>query len=229
MRVLVVDDDPPSLKMTAFLLSEEGYEVATADNGLDALRLVEQQAPDLVILDVMMPQVDGFDVCREIRAHSDVPIIMLTALDSTDDMVRGFELGADDYIAKPFSFKEVQARIHAILRRNQWIQDRRQPTVFENGWITLDVAAQQVLINGEPIHLTPIEFKLLFTLIANAGKVMSKNDLFLDVWGYEFIGGTNLVEVTVCRLREKVEPDPSQPYYILTVRGTGYRFRRASE
>lgn len=228
-RILIAEDEAPLRNLVRMSLEAIGHHVTATSDGAEALAAFSAQPFDLVILDVMMPRIDGFGVCREIRTHSDVPIIMLTALDSTDDMVRGFELGADDYIAKPFSFKEVQARIYAILRRNQWIQERRQPTVFENGWITLDVAAQQVLIDGEPIHLTPIEFKLLFTLMANAGKVMSKNDLFLDVWGYEFIGGTNLVEVTVRRVREKIEPDPSQPYYILTVRGTGYRFRRAFE
>jgi DNA-binding response OmpR family regulator len=157
--------------------------------------------------------------------RSDVPIIMLTALGGTDDMVKGFELGADDYVAKPFSFKEVQARIYAILRRNLWIQERKAPLRLQNGRVTLDVETQQVSVDGEPIHLTPIEFKLLFTLMANAGKAITKNDVFVDVWGYEFIGGTNLVEVTIRRLREKIEPEPSQPVYILTVRGTGYKFR----
>lgn len=140
-------------------------------------------------------------------------------------MVKGFELGADDYIAKPFTFKEVQARIYAILRRIQWAQDRKTSQVLRNGRVTLDSAAQQATVDGQPVHLTPIEFKLLYTLMASAGKVIAKSDLFVEVWGYDFIGGTNLVEVTIRRLREKIEVEPSQPTYILTVRGTGYKFR----
>lgn len=228
-KILVAEDEAPLRNLVRMSLEAIGHQVVVASDGAEALAAFAAQPFDLIMLDVMMPQVDGFGVCREIRTRSDVPIIMLTALDSTDDMVRGFELGADDYIAKPFSFREVQARIYAILRRNQWIQERRQPLVLENGRVKMDVVAQQASIDGRPIHLTPIEFKLLFTLMNNAGQVMPKNALFLDVWGYEFIGGTNLVEVTVRRLREKIEPDPSQPTYLLTVRGTGYKFRRAGE
>lgn len=228
-KILIAEDEAPLRNLVRMSLEAIGHQVVPTSDGAEALAVFAAQPFDLVILDVMMPQVDGFDVCREIRARSDVPIIMLTALDSTDDMVRGFELGADDYIAKPFSFKEVQARIHAILRCNQWIQERRQPLVLENDRIRLDVTAQQVKVAGQLTHLSPIEFKLLFTLMVNAGKAMSKSALFLEVWGYEFIGGTNLVEVTVRRVREKIEPDPSQPVYLLTVRGAGYRFRPLDE
>ena len=228
-KILIAEDEAPLRNLVRMSLEAIGHQVVPTSDGAEALAVFAAQPFDLVILDVMMPQVDGFDVCREIRARSDVPIIMLTALDSTDDMVRGFELGADDYIAKPFSFKEVQARIHAILRRNQWLQERRQPLVLENDRIRLDVTAQQVKVAGQLTHLTPIEFKLLFTLMVNAGKAMSKSDLFLEVWGYEFIGGTNLVEVTVRRVREKIEIDPSQPVCLLTVRGAGYRFRPLDE
>lgn len=228
-KILIAEDEAPLRNLVRMSLEAIGHQVVAVGDGAEALAAFSAQPFDLVILDVMMPQIDGFGVCRELRTRSDVPIIMLTALDSTDDMVRGFELGADDYIAKPFSFKEVQARIYAILRRNQWIHERKQSVVLEIGWIKLDVVGQQASIADQPIHLTPIEFKLLFTLMVNAGKVMSKTDLFLEVWGYEFIGGTNLVEVTVRRLREKIEPDPSQPVYLLTVRGIGYRFRRPTE
>jgi DNA-binding response OmpR family regulator len=227
-RILIAEDEAPLRSLVRMSLEAIGHQVTTVGDGEEALKAFAAEPFDLVILDIMMPRVDGFDVCREIRTRSDVPIIMLTALGGTDDMVKGFELGADDYIAKPFSFKEVQARIHAILRRNQWIHERKVPRLLQSGRVMLDVEAQQASVDGEPIHLTPIEFKLLYTLMVNAGKVLSKNDLFVDVWGYEFIGGTNLVEVTIRRLREKVEPDPSQPVYILTVRGTGYRFRPAS-
>lgn len=228
-RILIAEDEAPLRNLVRMSLEASGHQVVTASDGQEALDLFFSQPFDLVVLDVMMPHVDGFDVCSEIRLHSDVPIILVTALGSTDDMVRGFELGADDYIAKPFSFREVQARIHAILRRNQWIQERRTAPILHNGPVALDIAAQQASVAGRPIHLTPIEFKLLYTLMASAGKVITKNDLFVDVWGYEFIGGTNLVEVTIRRLREKIEADPSQPVYILTVRGRGYKFRSAEQ
>ncbi|HSN73846.1 MAG TPA: response regulator transcription factor [Anaerolineae bacterium] len=226
-RILIAEDEAPLRSLVRMSLEAIGHHVTTVGDGEEALKAFASEPFDLVILDIMMPLMDGFDVCREIRTRSDVPIIMLTALGGTDDMVKGFEMGADDYIAKPFSFKEVQARIHAILRRNQWIQERKAPLLLQNGSVTLDVEGRQVSVDGEPIHVTPIEFKLLYTLMANAGKVLSKNDLFVDVWGYEFIGGTNLVEVTIRRLREKIEPAPSHPVYILTVRGTGYKFRAA--
>jgi DNA-binding response OmpR family regulator len=150
---------------------------------------------------------------------------MLTALGSTDDLVKGFELGADDYITKPFTFKEVQARVHAILRRMQWVVEKKAPVLLINGRVSVNTDAQEVRVDHAPLHLTPIEFRLLFTLMSNAGKAMNRSELFETVWGYDFIGGTNLVEVTIRRLREKIEPDPSQPTYILTVRGTGYKFR----
>lgn len=226
-RILIAEDEAPLRNLVRMSLEAIGHQVTAVGDGEEALSAFASEPFDLVILDVMMPRVDGFTVCREIRKHSDKPIIMLTALGSTDDMVKGFELGADDYIAKPFTFKEVQARIYAILRRIQWAQERKTSLVLRNGRVTLDTVAQQASIDGQPVHLTPIEFKLLYTLMASAGKVIAKSDLFVDVWGYDFIGGTNLVEVTIRRLREKIEIDPSQPTYILTVRGTGYKFRPA--
>lgn len=226
-RILIAEDETPLRNLVRMSLESAGHQVTTASDGAEALAVFHTEPFDLVILDVVMPRINGFDVCREIRRHSDVPIIMLTALGSTDDMVKGFELGADDYVAKPFSFTEVEARVHAILRRNLFIQERRAPPVLRNGRVSLNMATQEAAIDDLPIHLTPIEFKLLFTLMANPGKVLSKTDLFVEVWGYEFIGGTNLVEVSIRRLRGKIEPDPSQPVHILTVRGMGYMFRAA--
>lgn len=224
-RILIAEDEAPLRNLVRMSLEAIGHQVTAVGDGEEALNVFSPKEFDLVILDVMMPRVDGFTVCRDIRKQGDTPIIMLTALGSTDDMVKGFELGADDYIAKPFTFKEVQARIHAILRRIQWAQERKNSPLLRNGAITLNTEGQQVTINGSPVHLTPIEFKLLYTLMASPGKVITKNELFVEVWGYDFIGGTNLVEVTIRRLREKIETDPSQPAYILTVRGTGYKFR----
>ncbi len=226
-RILIAEDEAPLRNLLRMSLEAIGHHVTTVSDGEEALNAFAAEPFDLVIVDIMMPRVDGFGVCREIRKRSDVPIIMLTALGGTDDMVKGFELGADDYIAKPFSFKEVQVRIYAILRRNQWSQERKAPQLLRNGRVELDVEAHQASLDGEPVHLTPIEFRLLFTLMVNAGKAIAKNALFVEVWGYEFIGGTNLVEVTIRRLREKIEPDSAQPVYILTVRGTGYKFRAA--
>ena len=228
-KIALVDDDRNILTSVSLTLEAEGYQVATYTDGASGLEGLTTDKPDLAILDIKMPRMDGMELLRRLRQKSDVPVIFLTSKDEEIDELFGLKMGADDYIAKPFSFKEVQARIHAILRRNQWLQERRQPLVLENDRIRLDVTAQQVKVAGQLTHLTPIEFKLLFTLMVNAGKAMSKSDLFLEVWGYEFIGGTNLVEVTVRRVREKIEIDPSQPVYLLTVRGAGYRFRRPDE
>jgi len=224
-RILLAEDEAPLRNLVRMSLETIGHQVIAVGDGADALATFDSGQFDLVILDVMMPRIDGFTVCEEIRKRSDVPIIMLTALGSTDDLVKGFELGADDYITKPFTFKEVQARVHAILRRMQWTVEKKTPVLMTNGRVSINTEAQEVRVDNAPIHVTPIEFRLLFTLMANAGKAMNRSELFEVVWGYDFIGGTNLVEVTVRRLREKIEPDPSQPSYILTVRGTGYKFR----
>lgn len=228
-RILIAEDEAPLRNLMRMSLESDGHQVVSASDGEEALRMFSVAPFDLVILDVMMPRMNGFSVCREIRTRSDVPIIMLTALGSTDAVVTGLELGADDYISKPFSFREVGARVQAVLRRNSYVRERANPLVLQNGTVSLSVAAQQASIDGRPIHLTPIEFKLLFALMVNAGSVMSKSELFMEVWGYSFTGGTNLVEVTIRRLREKIEPDPSQPVYILTVRSVGYMFRPAEQ
>jgi DNA-binding response OmpR family regulator len=206
-------------------LESTGYQVFPAEDGQQAIDIFDVQPVDLVVLDIMMPRMDGFSVCRYIRKRSDVPIMMLTALGNTDDLVQGFELGADDYIAKPFTFKEVEARIQAILRRVEWSQRRPSPSVISIGRVKIDTESYEVFVNGESRHLTPIEFQLLHYLMSHAGQTMSKATLFQEVWGYDFTGGTNLVEVGIRRLREKVEEDPSRPTHILTVRGAGYRFR----
>ena len=228
-RILLAEDEAPLRNLVRMSLESIGHQVTAVGDGEEALTVFQSEPFDLVILDVMMPRIDGFTVCEEIRKRSDVPIIRLTALGSTDDLVKGFELGADDYISKPFTFKEVQARVHAILRRMQWGVEKKTPVLLTNGWVSIDTEAQEVSVNNTPLHVSPIEFRLLFTLMANAGKAMTRSELFEVVWGYEFIGGTNLVEVTVRRLREKIEPDPSHPTHIITVRGTGYKFRSPNE
>ena len=228
-RILLAEDEAPLRNLVRMSLESVGHQVTAVSDGEEALANFRDGQFDLVILDVMMPRIDGFTVCEEIRKHSDVPIIMLTALGSTDDLVKGFELGADDYITKPFTFKEVQARVHAILRRMQWTVEKKTPVLLTNGRVSIDTEAQEVCVDSAPLHVSPIEFRLLFTLMANAGKAMNRSELFQIVWGYDFIGGTNLVEVTVRRLREKIELDPSSPTHILTVRGTAYKFRNPDD
>ncbi len=224
-RILLAEDEAPLRNLLKLSLENAGYQVFPAEDGQQAVDVFDAQPVDLVILDIMMPRLDGFNVCRHIRKRSDVPIIMLTALGNTDDLVHGFEMGADDYIAKPFTFREVEARIQAILRRVEWSQRKATPHVITIGRVKIDTESHEVFVNGESRHLTPIEFQLLYYLMSHAGRTISKATLFEEVWGYEFVGGTNLVEVGIRRLREKIEEDPSKPTHILTMRGAGYRFR----
>ncbi|RME54682.1 MAG: DNA-binding response regulator [Caldilineae bacterium] len=223
-RVLVVEDEEFLRNLLVVSLEREGFEPVPAPDGIEALRAFDAESFDLVLLDIMMPHLDGFEVCAEIRKRSDVPIIIITALNSPDDVVYGFELGADDFITKPFTFKEVRARIQAILRRIRWAQERPTFTIMHYGDVLLNDEEHTVRVRGEPVHLTPIEYQLLQFLMANANRPVSKEILFREVWGYDFTGGTNLVEVAMRRLREKIEENPSDPQYLVTVRGAGYKF-----
>lgn len=226
-RILVAEDEEPLRNLIELSLKAQGYEVISAVDGQDALERFYEEAPlDVVVLDIMMPRVDGFAVLQEIRKTSEVPVVFLTALGSSDDIVKGFKLGADDYITKPFTFREVAARIDAILRRIAWLQEpAAEPVILRSGDIVLDVELHQVTVRGEPCHVTPIEFELLRYFMSHLDHAIGKDELFREVWGYEFEGSTNLVEVGVRRLREKIEDDPSDPRYIRTLRGVGYRFR----
>lgn len=225
MRVLIVDDDPPSLKMTAFLLSEEGYEVATADNGLDALRLVDQQAPDLVILDVMMPGLDGLQVTQRIRRTMTVPIIILSAKGETVDRVQGLDIGADDYLAKPFEPAELLARVRSVLRRSDTFAISDPQAVVSVGSLQIDPITNMVhLPDGSKTELTPIEFRLLHCLMRNPGRTLTHDQIISHVWGYDYDGYANQIAVYVRRLRLKIEADPDDPRYVQTVRGLGYKF-----
>ena len=228
MRILVVDDDPPSVKMTAFLLREEGYEVITADNGRAALEIVESQSPDLVIMDVMMPQLDGLEVTRRIRQTMDVPIIILSAKGDTADKVTGLEVGADDYLAKPFEPSELLARVKAVLRRSEiFAYDDSQSRVAV-GNLRLDPVGNKVIRDddGTEIELTPIEFRLLHVLMRNAGRVLSHDFLLSNAWGYDYEGYSNQIAVYIRRLRTKIEKDPGHPEYLQTIRGIGYKFEK---
>jgi DNA-binding response OmpR family regulator len=221
-RILVADDDNAIATLIQATLRSR-YELVTVTNGLEALNAFGKQAFDVVLLDVMMPYVDGFEACQRIREQSDVPIVILTSRDGTDDIVHGFELGADDYITKPFKTAELLARIESILRRVEGYKSRRAPPVVRIGPLEIDEPRHRVTVRGSEVNLTPMEFELLYFLAANAGQVFDRETLFREVWGYEYVGETNLVDVCVRRLREKVEDVPSRPHLIVTVRGVGYK------
>jgi len=228
MRILVVDDDAPSVKMISFLLREEGYEVVSTDNGASALEMVEREPPDLVLLDVMMPHIDGFEVCRRIRQRMDVPILFLSAKGETADKVTGLQLGADDYLAKPFEPAELLARVKAVLRRAETFSSEDTQSRVTVGEITLEpVSNRLIFADGRKMELTPIEFRLLYCLMRNAGRILSHDLLMNAVWGYDYEGYSNQIAVYMHRLRSKIEADPDHPKYLTTIRGLGYKFERA--
>jgi two-component system response regulator MtrA len=218
-RVLVVDDDPALSEMLGIVLRGEGFEPSFVADGEAALRAFHETKPDLVLLDLMLPGKDGIDVCREIRAESGVPIVMLTAKGDTVDVVLGLESGADDYIVKPFKPKEVVARVRARLRRT----DEPAPELLEIADVTIDVAAHEVRRGDERIALTPLEFDLLVALARKPRTVFTRETLLESVWGYRHAADTRLVNVHVQRLRSKVEIDPEHPQVVVTVRGIGYK------
>jgi two-component system response regulator MtrA len=218
-RVLVVDDDPALAEMLTIVLRGEGFDTAVVADGTRALPAVRETAPDIVLLDLMLPGMNGIDVCRAIRAESGVPIVMLTAKSDTVDVVLGLESGADDYVVKPFKPKELVARIRARVRRND-AEPAEQLTIGEIG---IDVPAHQVTRDGRPIALTPLEFDLLVALARKPRQVFTREVLLEQVWGYRHAADTRLVNVHVQRLRSKVERDPERPEVVLTVRGVGYK------
>jgi two-component system response regulator MtrA len=218
-RVLVVDDDPALAEMLTIVLRGEGFDTAVVADGTRALPAVRETAPDVVLLDLMLPGMNGIDVCRAIRAESGVPIVMLTAKSDTVDVVLGLESGADDYVVKPFKPKELVARIRARVRRND-AEPAEQLTIGEIG---IDVPAHQVTRDGRPIALTPLEFDLLVALARKPRQVFTREVLLEQVWGYRHAADTRLVNVHVQRLRSKVERDPERPEVVLTVRGVGYK------
>jgi len=214
--------------MISFLLREEGYDVVSADNGVTALELVDREPPDLVILDVMMPHLDGFEVCRRMRQKVDVPIIFLSAKGETVDKVTGLQLGADDYLAKPFEPAELLARVKAVLRRAEAFVGKGIKSQLTVGDLTLDpVTNQAIFADGRKVDLTPIEFKLLYCLMRNAGRILSHDLLLSAVWGYDYEGYSNQIAVYIRRLRMKIEKKPDHPKMLTTVRGLGYKFERS--
>ncbi|HEU4328299.1 MAG TPA: response regulator transcription factor [Roseiflexaceae bacterium] len=224
MHILVADDDLPSVKYTSFLLEEAGYRVLKAYDGPSILQSVEQHQPDLILLDVTMPKTNGFEICRQIRRTSDVPIIFLSARTQLQDRVMGLQIGGDDYLIKPFEPSELLARVEAVLRRRN--SDMLNPSArLSQGPITLDPVEHKVLFtDGRVVELTPLEFRLLYYLMKNAGRVLSTSQILSKVWGYDYEGESNLVAVYIRRLRTKIEPGSEQPRHVITVRNLGYKF-----
>src|SRR5581483_1989366 len=224
-RILIVDDDPKMVDLLRVQFERSGFSVLTATNGLQGEKIFRANPVDVIMLDVMMPQRDGFEMLRDVRAISLVPVIMLSALGDTDNVVKGLELGADDYISKPFEFKEVLARVNAALARVERLKGAApEARVQSKGDVALDLDRGTARVRDTEVSLTPIELELLHYMMLHAGRLLERETLLRDVWGYDYFGKTNLVDVAIRRLREKIEPDPSNPVYLLTVRGQGYRF-----
>ncbi len=227
-RVLVVEDEESFSDALSYMLRKEGYEVAVAATGPDALDAFDRNGADLVLLDLMLPGLPGTEVCRSLRQRSKVPVIMLTAKDSEIDKVVGLELGADDYVTKPFSSRELVARIRAVLRRQGDVEEV-ESAVLTGGPVRMDVDRHIVAVRGQQVQLPLKEFELLEVLLRNAGRVLTRGQLIDRVWGADYVGDTKTLDVHVKRLRAKVEADPSNPRCILTVRGLGYKFDPADE
>jgi two-component system KDP operon response regulator KdpE len=222
--VLVVDDEPRIIRFVSINLEMEGFRVIEAHNGLEALEAVREQIPDLVLLDVMMPEMDGFETLRMIRETSSVPVIMLTVRNAEEDKVRGLDAGADDYITKPFSPRELVSRVRAVLRRMQPLAEPGTSIVKIDDRLGVDLNTGEAIIEGERVKLRPTEFRLLRHLIENAGWTVPHGTLLAKVWGYEYKDAISYLRLYINYLRKKIEPDPSNPQYILTERGLGYRF-----
>jgi DNA-binding response OmpR family regulator len=223
-QIVAADDDPQLLRLIARNLEFEGYEVLTASDGTSALAQIERSSPDLVLLDVMMPRMDGFAVCQRVREFSSVPIIIVTARGQDQDKVKGLDLGADDYLTKPFSVEELLARVRAVLRRSQpestLVAGRTSTTTI--GDLTIDYAQHLVKLSGQELQLTPTEYRLLAYLAQNAGRVVTQDLLLEHVWGQDYLGESHMLQVNVNRLRHKLERDPARPQYLKTKVGIGY-------
>jgi DNA-binding response OmpR family regulator len=226
-KVLLIDDDADLLHLTGLLFKKAGAQIFTARDGLDGLSKLFTCNPDLVILDVMMPGTNGFEVCERIRQVSDAPIIMLTALHHEQEMLRGLEVGADDFLSKPFSADILLARARTVLRRSTNGRPASSNFEFNNGHLSIDIERRHVLVNDKRIKLTPTEFRLLVYLARNAGKVLSFDHILSNVWGNEYKGSMDYVHVYVSHLRNKIEENVKDPRYILTVHGVGYMFERS--
>ncbi len=228
-RILIVDDERLIVDSLTYSLRQEGFDVESVEDGISALEAVKKSSPEIIVLDVMLPGMNGIEVCRQLRTFSSVPVIMLTARSDEIDRILGLEIGADDYLVKPFSFRELLARIHALLRRVALDQkvDTSQPIVV--GPLQLDVMARRVFLNGKEVQVSAREFDLLLTLMTNVGQAMSRENLLNKIWGADWVGDTRTLDVHIRWLRLKIEDDPASPRFIQTVRGYGYRFAGPEE
>lgn len=222
-RILIIDDEPGLLRAIAIQLENYGFETITAYDGITGLEKIESDSPDLLVLDIMLPQMDGFKVCAKIREYSNLPIIMVTAMATEEDIIKGFEVGADDYVTKPYRIKELVARINAVLWRANLASDQT-PYTYEDDWLTINLANRSVEVNGVSIRLSATEFKLLSLLLKNMNRVIETDAILTEVWGAEYQGEIAYVRVYISHLRQKLEKDPNSPEYILTERQVGYKF-----
>jgi DNA-binding response OmpR family regulator len=223
-KILLIEDDVEFLNLTKTWLQNAGYEVLTAEDGIEGMRRVYSNRPDLVLLDANIPKMDGWEVCRRIRDMSDIPIVMVSVHSQKADRLKGFLLGADDYVPKPVDFQELLARVQAVLRRARAISQDSAPSTFHDGEIDVEWKSHQVWVRGERVKLTPTEFKILACLINNRGWIVTHEQLLEKAWGPNYIGDKSFVKLYVRYLRRKIEKDPSNPQLILTERGVGYRF-----
>ncbi len=223
-RILVVDDERRMVGFIRLNLEQDGFEVIEAYNGSEALERLRDSLPDLILLDVMMPDIDGFEVLRTIREISQVPVIMLTAKSEEDDKVKGLELGADDYVTKPFSPRELVSRVKAVLRRGSTFEEDEEGVIEVDDRLKIDFGRREVWVDDELVKLRPTEYRLLYHLVQNAGWVLTHDQILTKVWGYEYRDEPHYVRLYINYLRKKIEKDPSNPEYILTERGVGYRF-----
>ena len=224
-RVLVVDDDTKTVELVKLYLKRDGYRVITAYDGIEALRLAREGHPDLIVLDLMLPGIDGLEICRTLRTESDVPAIMLTAKTTDQDKLIGLDLGADDYVTKPFSPRELAARVRAVLRR---LPGERGPDQIKHSQLSVDFLKHEAFLAGKPLNLTTVEFKLLAALIKEPGRVFSRAQLIENALGHDFEGFDRTIDVHILNLRRKLEPDPGHPRYIKTVYGAGYKLVEAA-
>jgi len=230
-KILVVDDEPTFVRLVDQVLTHKGYEVLKASDGQEALRLLYAHRPDLVLLDVVMPKMDGWQTCHRIRDISDVPIVLLTGERKAEaDIVRGLDYGADDYLVKPVGNKELVARVRAILRRAELPStlEKAEDIIYSDDFLTVDIPQRKITVRGERVKLTPTEFRLFALLLENAGRVLTHKQLLERVWGWEYVDDLDHVRIYIWHLRQKIEPDPTHPRYILTEPGVGYYFQKSS-
>jgi two-component system KDP operon response regulator KdpE len=224
-RIVVVDDEPRMVRFVKMNLDLEGYQALEANDGFQALEKVREYQPDLVLLDVEMPGLDGFETLKRLREISDVPVIMLTVRSDEEDRIKGLDLGADDYVTKPFSPRELSSRIRAVLRRFEQTSTRPEDQILKiDDRLQVDLQRRDVIVNGERMSLRPTEYRLLYHLVENAGWVVPHEVLLTKVWGHEYVNDNHLLRLYITYLRKKIEEDPSDPHYIFTERGLGYRF-----